>query len=139
MSLNLNNLVYSSQNFSIIFQVPGATPFPLLTVANITFKDNTEYQDIWAVGQQDPIANKVNANSYSGTFKLQVGEWNDLLALSGLKTGIGIKNATLSVAHLILPFAKTYINVYISDDSEAINAKDKETLADITWNALGVQ
>ncbi len=138
---NLNQLVITSAGYRIILKVPTATgsiAFPLLTVASIDWNDASENEDIYAIGQEDPIGNKSNANKYSGKISLQVGEANALLSLSGYNSFIRVRGATLAITALTGGYAKTYLNVNINSDMSSTKAKDKESLTGIDFNAIGL-
>lgn len=138
---NLNELIISSQTCSIVLTVPTAGPtltFPLLTVASIDFNDKSEGELIYAVGQEDPIGNKSNANSYDGKISLQMGEVNALLALCGFNSSIRIRGAQLSIAALTGGFVKAYTSVNINTDSSSVKNKDKETLTSLDFMAIGL-
>jgi len=138
---NLNQLIISSQYYSIVLVVPTASgnkTFKLLTVANIDFNDASEGEVIYAVGQEDPIGNKSNANKYNGKISLQIGESNAILALSGFNSFIRVRGATLAIAALQGGFSKVYTSVNINTDSGSVKAKDKESLTSLDFEAIGL-
>lgn len=142
--MNLNQLIISSQTCSIVLTVPTANSpvplsFPLQTVQTFDFNDATEGELIYAIGQQNPIGNKSNANKYDGKITLQLGEVNAILAICGFLSAIEIQNAQLSVAALTGGFVKAYQSVNFTTDTSSIKAKDKETLTTIDWLSIGLQ
>jgi hypothetical protein len=139
---NLNQLIISSQTCSIILsgQTAGGIPFdyPLMTVTSFDFNDATEGELLYAIGSQDPIGNKQNANKYDGKITLQLGETFALLAAAGYTSLIQLSNCQLSVAALTGGFVKSYLGVNCNSDSSTIKAKDKETLVSTDWLALSL-
>lgn len=138
---NLNQLIITSAFYRIILVVPtaiGSLTFPLLTVSSVDWNDASEGEDIYAIGTEEPIGNKTNANKYSGKLSLQVGELNAILSGSGFNSAIRIRNATLAITALTGGYAKTYKNVNILTDSSATKAKDKESLTSLDFNAIGL-
>lgn len=142
---NLNQLIISSQTCSIVLTVPTAlnsnpgVSFPLLTVDDITFDDASEGELIYGIGQEDPIGNKSNVNSYKGRITMQLGEVNALLAIAGFNSSIRIRNAQLSIAALTGGFVKSYTGININTDSSSIKAKDKQTLVGLDFLSIGLQ
>lgn len=140
-SLNLNQLIINSATCSIILLVPtalGVLTFPLLTVQSFDFNDSASGELIYAIGQRDPIGNQSNENKYDGKITIQLGEINAILLLCGFSSSIQIAGATIAVAGLTGGFKKTYKSVNCNSDSSSIKAKDKETLVNLDWLAMGV-
>lgn len=138
---NLNQLIITAATYKVILVVPTATgslSFPLKTAASLDWNDTSEGEHIYAMGEEDPIGNKSNANKYAGKLVLQVGELNAILSLCGFNSAIRIRNATLAITALQGGFAKVYKSLNINSDNSSSKAKDKESLTSLDWNAIGV-
>ncbi len=140
---NLNQLIISSQTCSIVLTIPtgfGPIPlsFPLLTVQTIDFNDTSEGELIYAIGQQNPIGNKSNANKYDGKITMQLGEVNAILAICGFSSSIEINGAQLAIAALTGGFVKSYQYININSDSSSVKAKDKETMTSLDFLSIGL-
>jgi len=139
--MNLNQLIITSADYKIILIVPTATgskTFPLLTVDSIDWEDASENEDIYAVGSEDPIGNKSNANKYSGKISLEVGESNALLQICGFNSAIRIRNATLAITAIVGGYAKVYNAVNINRDASGTKAKDKSSMTAWDFNAVSL-
>lgn len=138
---NLNQLIITSALYKIILIVPtalGSLSFPLLTVSGLDWGDASEGETIYAVGDEEPIGNKSNANSYKGKLSMQVGELNVLLSACGFDSAIRIRGGTLAITALTGGYAKVYKSVNINTDSASTKAKDKESLTSLDFNAIGL-
>lgn len=138
---NLNGLIINSKDYKIVIIIPtaqGSLTFPLLTVNGLDWNDASENEEIYAMGSEEPIGNKSNANSYKGKITLQVGELNAILALSGFNSAIRVRGATLGITAITGGYAKVYKNVNFNTDNSSSKAKDKESLVSIDWSSIGL-
>lgn len=140
---NLNQLIINSATCSIWISIPTAAnptgqSFQLLTVETFDFNDEASGELIYSIGQRDPIGNQSNENSYKGKISLQLGELNAILQTCGLASSIQINGAQISVASLTGGFRKSYQSANCNSDSSSIKAKDKQTLVNLDWLAIGL-
>src|SRR5512145_2454481 len=112
----------------------------MLTSLGVDMNSERETESIYAIGQQEPIAEKRNAAKYSGSLEIQVGELMQLLASAGLVEASQIEGAMLSIVSLTgtPPFARVYSYVNVNGESISIKAKDKDSKASLKWNARSV-
>lgn len=138
MALNLNNLIYTSTDYKIALSIPGGVTAPLNSVESYGYEAKVEDETIYAIGQDEPIGEKQNAAQYSGKLSLQAGELQALLAASGLVLGTQIKGATLSIVTFAGDLLHVWKSVNVISQSGDVKAKDKQTLVNLTWKAVGV-
>jgi len=112
--------------------------YPILTADKISFQADVESEKLHVIGQSEAFANKVNGQSYSGSLKMQVGEFQGILKLAGSKGATKLRNCNLSIASLgAAPlFIRSYSGVNFNSESIDISAKDKSTFVDLKWDAL---
>lgn len=138
---NLNQLIITSADYKIMLIVltaSGSRSFPLLTVDSIDWEDASENEDIYAVGTEDPIGNKSNANKYSGKITLEIGESNALLSVCGFNSAIRIRNATLAITAIVGAYSKVYNAVNINRDASSTKAKDKSSMTSWDFSAVSL-
>ena len=132
--------VFTAADFKIILTLNNGLSRIILTSLGIDMSTSRETEDIYAIGQPNPIATKRNAAKYSGSLEFQVGEMVQLLAEAGLTETTEIEGASLSIISLVgvPPFARVYSSVNFNDESISIKAKDKDSKASLKWNARAV-
>jgi hypothetical protein len=139
---DLSTLVLTAADYTVVFSFPNSSGltarYVLQTASELTYDDSVEGEYSYAIGSEEPFANKTNARSYKGGWAVQSGEWNAILQLGGFQSGMQIKGATLSIAAAVGAFAKTYKNMNILKDSGSIQAKAKETMNKLDWQAIGL-
>lgn len=139
---DLNTLVLTAADYQVMFSFPNSSGitarYMLLTTSELSYDDSTEGEYSYGIGSEEPFANKTNARSYKGGWAVQSGEWNSILQLGGFQSGMQIKGATLSITAVVGAFAKTYKGINILKDSGAIQAKAKETMNKLDFQALGL-
>lgn len=135
---NLNKLILTAADFKVLLNIPGKGAFPLLTAESISQNIARESETIYAIGEEDPIGEKRNANKYSGKFTIQVGEMSAILMLCGLIESTQITGATLAITAIQGGFARVYSGMNINTESIDIKAKDKQSMVNLDWAAIKV-
>lgn len=138
---NLNKIIITAADYKVLLIIPtltGSKTFPVATAETVEWTDARENEDIYAIGEEDPIGNKSNGNNYKGKFTIQNGEMNVILQICGFVTGIQITGATLAISALVGGFSKVYSGMNINTQNVSIKAKDKQSMADCDWSALSV-
>jgi hypothetical protein len=140
MALDAQNQVFTAADYKILLTLNNGVSKIVLTSVGIDMSAERETESIYAIGQQEPIAEKRNAAKYSGSLELQVGELNQLLALGLLAESTQIENAALSIVSITgtPPFARVFSGVNVNGESISIKAKDKDSKASLKWNARAV-
>lgn len=77
-NLNLNNLVTSSDRYSVSV-VFGNLTIQLLTVQDISKDHSQTVSNAYAVGTRGPIATKAVNQLYNGTISMESGEYDSLI------------------------------------------------------------
>ena len=139
---NLNQLVLTASDYKVLIIIPTglgtSLTFPMLTADMIEWTNASENEDIYAIGIEDPVGNKSNANKYSGKFSLQNGELSAMLQLCGMKTAIQIRNATLAITAIIGGYSKVYSGLNVNSEGNSVKAKDKQSIVSLDWNAISI-
>lgn len=135
---NLNALILTAADYKVMFIIPGAGAFPLLTVDNINYNTAREEETIYAVGEELPIGNKRNAAKYSGRLSMQNGEINAILSIAGLREATQIVNATIAITAVTGGFARTFSGLNINTESLDVKAKDKQSMVSLDWTATSI-
>lgn len=135
---NYNPLILTGSDYKFFLALSNGVIYPLLTVDSVSMDIKTEEELIYAVGEKDPIGNKQNANSYTGKITMQAGELNAILLSEGLNKVIDITGATLGATAIQGGYNRTFKGVNINSQSESVKRKDKETLSDMNFTALGL-
>jgi hypothetical protein len=138
---NLNQLIITAALYKTVLVIPtanGSLSFVLLTASQLDWADASEGETIHAIGDEEPIGNKSNANKYSGKLTMQIGELNVILQACGFNSAIRVRGATLAITALTGGFAKVYKSLNINSDTESTKAKDKESLVTMDWMAIGL-
>lgn len=135
---NLNQLILSAAEYETVLNISSGGTYPLETAESISWAEASEGETIYAIGQEDPIGEKSNANKYSGKFVVQVGEANAILLLEGLLSMIRIRNAVIAITGVTGGFAKTFTGVNINSANVDLKRKDKESLMNCDFNCLGI-
>ena len=138
MPIQVNQLIITSADYKIILIADGVA-FPLLTVEGFSFNHAAENEDIYAVGQEDPIGNKTNAVKRSGKLSMQNGEMAVVLQTLGYAESIKLRGCTIAVASKTGVFTKSWGGVNINSEAVDIKAKDKQSLISMDWSALTVK
>ena len=138
MGLSLNKLIFTAADYKILLIIPGVGSFILQTAETYSHDVAREEEVIYAIGTVQPIGNKTNAVSYKGKLSIQVGELNAILQIGGYPEATFIQGATLAVAALNGTYSRTWSNLNINSESTGVKAKDKQTMAELAWTALGV-
>lgn len=138
--MDATNLVFTAAEFKIILTLNNGLSKIVLTSTSIDMSSERETESIYAIGQQEPIAEKRNAAKYSGSLEFQVGEMSQFLTEAGLTEATQIEGSMLSIVSLTgtPPFARVYSYVNINGESISIKAKDKDSKASLKWNARAV-
>jgi len=134
----LNQLILTAADYKVILNIPGNGTFPLQTCETFSWDNAREDETIYAIGTEDPIGEKRNAAKYSGKLSLQVGELNAILQSIGLVEGSQIVGATFSITAVQGGFNRTYTGFNINSEGVDIKAKDKHSLANLSWKALAI-
>ena len=138
---NYNSLVFTGADYKVVLIIKNGAlngTYVIQTGGNISWTDASENESIYAIGQEDPIAEKSNANKYSGKLSLQAGEINSILALEGFASAIRIRGAVLAITALNGIFKKTYSGININSASQDVTSKAKESLLNMDFNALSI-
>ena len=136
---NLSKLIITAAEYKVALLIPGVKVFTPQTISNLSWSDSTDNEMVYAVGTAEPIANKQNANKYSGKLTIQEGEMYRILKDAGLDSAIQINNATLSLASLVGGPGYTYTGLCINTSSIDVKAKDKESMRNLDWTAISVR
>lgn len=139
--MNLNVLVLTAADYNTIITIPtsfGKVRYLFLTNSELNYDVAVEGEYSYAIGSNEPIANKTNGKSYKIGWSLQSGELNAILQLCGFKSAVDIQGATVTIAALVGAFVLTFKNVNILGDSGSITAKGKETINKLTGQAIGL-
>lgn len=135
---DLNQLILTAADYKIVLNIPGVSAFPLKTAETFSWDNAREEETIYAIGEEEPIGEKRNAAKYSGKMTMQVGELSAILQIAGLVEATQIANVTLAITAIQGGFSRTYSGMYINTENVDIKAKDKHSLANLSWNALKI-
>lgn len=135
---NLDKLVITAAEFKVCLVLPGRGSYVLLTLESIGQTISRSEEQIYAVGEEDAIANKRNEKKVAGKMNIQVGEISAILQLAGYQESTQIEGATLAITSIIGAFARTYAGMNINTENIDIKAKDKQTMAMLDFTALSV-
>jgi hypothetical protein len=139
--MDLNTLVLTAADYNTVISIPtsiGKVRYLLLTSSELTYDVAVEGEYSYAIGSNEPYANKTNAKSYKINWTMQAGELNAILQLCGFRSAVDIQGATVTIAALVGAFVMTFKNVNILGDSGSITAKGKETMRKLTGQAIGL-
>jgi hypothetical protein len=136
---NLNGLIIGADQYEAALMIAGGGSYPVITLESLTWNETSEGETIYAIGSEDPIGEKSNANKYGGKIGMQNGEANAILKLEGLASMIRIRNAVLAITALSGGFAKTFIGVNINSANVDVKRKDKESIVNCDFNCVGIQ
>ena len=98
---------------------------------------SVEEELIYALSAEDAIGNKTNARQYKGKLSIQVGELLAILAAEGLLNATFIQGANLGVTLIAGGFARTFTQLNITSEDISLKAKDKQSLGNCNFTALG--
>lgn len=137
---DLNKLVLTASDYKVLIIIPTglgtSLTFPLLTADSVEWTNASENEDIYAIGTQDPVGNKSNANKYSGKFSLQTGELSLILQLCGFRSAIEMRGCTLAITAIVGGYSKVYSGLNVNNENNSVKAKDKQSMTALDWNAL---
>lgn len=136
---NLNQLILGANQYNSVLIISGGGTYPLQTLESMSWQETSEGETIYAIGQEDPIGEKSNANKYAGKMSMQNGEMNAILLLEGLSSAIRIRNAVIAIGALVGGFKKTFIGCNINTGNVDVKRKDKESIISCDFNAVGIQ
>ena len=139
---NLNSIIFTGADYKVVLIIKNGAvngTYPILTAKSLAWADASENESIYAIGQEDPIGEKSNANKYSGKLSLQAGEINAILAIEGFPSAIRIRGAVLAVTALSGVFSKTYSGINFNSANLDVDNKAKESLMNIDFNALSIK
>lgn len=136
---NLNGLIIGAEEFDCALLIAGGGKYPIETLESLSWQETSEGETIYAIGSEDPIGEKSNANKYGGKFSLQLGEMFAILSLEGLVSGIRIRNAVIAITAPTAGFNKTFKGTNINTANVDIKRKDKESLVNCDFNCVGIQ
>jgi len=133
-----NQLILTGADYKFTLAINGGGVYPLRTVDSVSMDIKAEEELIYATGEQDPIGNKQNANSYGGKITMQAGELNPILLIEGLKKAIDIKGATFAATAIRGGLNWIFKGVNINSQTTSVKRKDKETLSDMNFTSIGL-
>jgi len=134
---NLDALILTAADYKVLMIVNGKT-FPLQTLDTIGQNTAREQETVYAIGTEQPIAEKRNGVKYAGKLTIQVGEIAAILQLCGLQESTQISGATLAITAVRGGFSRVYSGMNINTEDIDIKAKDKQTTANLDWAAVSV-
>lgn len=133
---NLNQLIYTAADYKITLLFNGIG-IPLQTCQDFSSNIKSEEEDIFAIGQTDPIGSKTNATTYAGKLSAQAGEILTFMRLNGFANTLQIQGATLAIVALGNPaLTKIFSGVNVTSEDLNIKAKDKQSLVEMNWKAV---
>lgn len=136
---NLNQLILGANQYEAVLNISGGGTYLLETLESLSWSETSEGETIYAIGQEDPIGEKSNANKYGGKMVIQNGEMNSILLLEGLVSAIRIRNAVVAITGIVGGFAKTFLGANINTANVDLKRKDKESLINCDFNCVGIQ
>lgn len=134
---NLNQLILTAADYKCVLIVNNIT-FNLLTLESISWSNAREEETIYAIGDDEPIGQKRNAVKYSGKLSMQFGELNAVLQLAGYREATQLTDATLAITAVRGGVSRVYSGLSINTEGVDVKAKDKQTIANLDWNALSI-
>lgn len=134
---NLNPLVYTAAEYKLVL-LYNASAYPLLTVSDFGADVKVEDETIYAIGQNDPIAEKTNGEQITGKFTIQAGELANILNTQGLATAARIRGAVLAISTIDGLINKVYGGVNITSEGSSVKAKDKNTPVELNYKAVNI-
>lgn len=135
---NLNSLVLTAADYKVMLVIPGTGSFRILTGDTLSWTVAREEETIYAIGEENPVANKRNATKYSGKFSLQVGEMSAILQSAGLVEMTQIAGATLALTAVQGGFNRTFSGMNINTETVDVKAKDKQSMCSLDWTATTI-
>jgi hypothetical protein len=136
---NLNQLILTAAEYKVMLIIPGSPPFPIITADSIGWNNSREEETIYAIGEEEPIANKRNAAKYSGKLSVQAGEMFSILSIAGLRDSTQIAGATLAITAVRGGFGRVWSGMNINTESLDVKAKDKQTIVSLDWTAQSIK
>jgi len=133
---NLDAIVITGAEWKIFLAMPSGKTYELKTVESIDLDISRENEDIYAVGEEDPIANKGNARKFTGKISMQAGEIMTITSLEGLADASRITGATLACAVIRGGLQRTLRQVNINSERTTLSRKAKETLTSMDMSAV---
>jgi hypothetical protein len=133
---NLNQFICTAADYKITLRFNGIF-LPLQTCADFSSNIKLEEEDIFAIGQTDPIGSKTNATTYSGKLSAQAGEILTFMRLNSFANTLQIQGAVIAVVAIANPLlSKIFSGVNITSEDFNIKAKDKQSLVEMSWKAV---
>lgn len=136
---NLNQLILSAAQYETVLNISGGGTYLLETAESVSWTETSEGETIYAIGHEDPIGEKSNANKYGGKITFQVGEMNAILQLEGLQSMIRVRGANIAITGIVGGFEKSFLGVNINSANVDLKRKDKESLVNCDFNCVGIQ
>lgn len=152
----LPEYVIPSKDVKIFCSIVGMNqPVAIETMASLSRVYSRSVQDIFAIGQEDPVDVIATNSSYTADIELQAGEYNSLLdlfnevAISGGLTGgyaslLQIPLFTLTYVYNMtraVPMrsaSTSLLNCMFDNDSASIERNDPETLVSASMRGTGI-
>jgi hypothetical protein len=139
MSQVTESLVITAAEYKTILTLNNGQTYIILTPLGISMSTTRSEESIYAIGQNEPIANKRTETKYTGSLELQVGEWGTILKAAGLVEGTQVENANLAILSLNpLGIQRVYNGLNINDEGIDVKAKDKDSKVSLKWTAVSV-
>lgn len=146
-SLNLNNLVTSSDRYSVSV-VFGNLTLQLNTVQDISKDHSQTVANAYAVGTKSPISSKAVNEQYNGTMSLQSGEYDELI--QALQTEFSQINGLMDISEFSATIAFDIIrvnkdtgwvdlwrSVQFNKESDKVEKNSTETIVSVGFMATG--
>jgi hypothetical protein len=109
----------------------------LQTCENIGTTISQDGETIYAIGETDPVAEKTNAKSYKGKFSVQVGEMAAAFKYLRISDATQIRGAVIAIVSFDGLFARSFVGVNVLSEAFDIKAKDKSSVLNMDFVALG--
>lgn len=132
-----SSLIYTAAEYKLLLNF-NSVAYPLKTIQDFSISAKVDDETIYAVGEENPIAEKTTGTMYSGKLSMQAGELQALLLSQGLSNATQIRGATLGITAIGGLFARIYGTVNIISEDMDVKAKDKQSIISMNWKALSV-
>lgn len=133
-----SSLIYTAAEYKLVWLING-TAYPLKTITDFGTSAKVEDESIYAIGAEDPIAEKVTGTQYTGKLSLQAGELDAILRSQTLSAATQIRGSQLGITAISGTFARIYGTVNITTEDLDVRAKDKQSIISLGWKALSVK
>lgn len=140
---DLSGLIIDASNYRVALNTPPApgstgVVFPMKTVNSIEWTVSAENEQFYAVGQKNPYGNDNNAYKYAGKLSCEAGEAFSLYAANGIKSGVFFLPSVLGIVALDGTYTFTFLGVLFTSDANSIKSKDKNSIVNLDWTAIGL-